>query len=131
MHAALLVAVSAVLLLGSCAGAPMVTRPGSGAVVHVVAFWLDPDTSAAAREAMTAIYLERVPREVPGVEAVWLGPARPSDRDVVDDSFSLMTIVRFSNGDAEIGWQTHAVHDALRASFADHLQRVVVYDFIE
>ncbi len=118
-------------LLSACASVPHVTAPGAGALVHVVAFWIKPSAPPELGTRMVEFYTRRLHGSVPGVEVVWIGKARPSGRDVVDDSFSLMSIVRFADGAAEADWQTHPVHEELRTLMGEHLERVVVYDFVE
>lgn len=117
--------------LAGCAAPGPNTQAGSGKLVHVVAFWLKPSAPKDLVARMRDFYLARVVREVPGVESAWIGLPQPSDRSVVDDSFSCMSIVRFASAAAEVGWQTHPVHDELRKLFEPHLDRVVVYDFVE
>lgn len=119
------------LVLAGCATPAAHTRPGSGALVHVVAFWLEPDAPADMTARMRDFYLARVVRNVPGVQAAWIGTPRRSDRDVVDDSFSCMSVVRFASAADEARWQAHPVHDELKRMFEPHLRRVVVYDFVE
>ena len=117
--------------VAGCVAPAAHSTPGSGRLVHAVAFWLKPDAPADLVARMRTFYLNRVTCEVAGVENVWLGKPQASERSVVDASFSCMSIVRFANAAAEAGWQTHPVHDELKKLFEPHLIRVVVYDFIE
>jgi len=121
---------AAVALLG-CAAAPAHTVPGSGRLVHAVAFWLKPDAPADVVDRMRAFYLERVTTGVPGVASVWVGRPRPATRSVVDASFACKSVVRFESAAAEAGWQSHPVHAEFKQRFEPHLERVVVYDFVE
>jgi hypothetical protein len=117
--------------LAACAASDLESRAASKKLVHVVAFWLKPNAPKDLPAQMRAFYATRVAREVPGVENVFVGTAHASDRDVVDDSFSCMSVVRFASAAAEAAWQTHPVHDELRQLFGAHLDRVVVYDFVQ
>lgn len=117
--------------LSACASAPAVTTPGTGSLLHVVALWIKDTAPDDLRARIVEFYTRRLHGSVPGVEVVWIGAARPSDRDVVDDSFSLMSIVRFADSAAEVGWQSHPVHEELRALFGTHLAKVTVYDVVE
>ena len=117
--------------LAGCAAPSPHAVVGSGKLIHVVAFWLKPGAPADLVTRMRDFYVTRVAREVAGVENVWVGRPQPSDRSVVDASFSCMSIVRFAGAAAEVGWQTHPVHDELKKLFEAHLERVVVYDFVE
>lgn len=106
-------------------------KPDGERLVHVVAFWLKPDAPADAVARMHAFYRTRVVTEVDGVESAWMGKPRPSERSVVDASFSCMSVLRFASASAELAWQTHPVHDAFKAMCEPWLARVVVYDFLE
>lgn len=107
------------------------TSKGSKKLVHVVAFWFKAAAPADLADQVTTFYLSRVQGAVPGVEAVWVGPPQPSGRGVVDSSYSLMSVIRFSSSAAEQGWQTHPVHDDLKKLFEPYLEKVIVYDFVE
>lgn len=115
----------------ACSTTTAITSPGSAKLVHVVAFWFKATAPADLARTVSAFYVERVQRGVPGVEAVWVGKPQPSGRGVVDSSYSLMSVVRFASSQAEVAWQTHPVHDDLRKLFEPHLEKVVVYDFVE
>jgi hypothetical protein len=132
MRALSLLAALAILLVVPCACSTMAAgAPGSGKLVHVVAFWFKPSAPKDLAATVSNFYRTRVQGRMPGVEAVWVGPPQPSDRDVVDDSFSLMSVVRFTDHAAEVAWQTHPIHDELRRLFEPHLAKVTVYDFVE
>lgn len=118
-------------LLSACASVPTVTSPGAGSLTHVVALWIKDTAPADLRTRIVEFYTHRLHGSVPGIEVVWIGSARPSTRDVVDDTFSLMSIVRFADSAAEVGWQSHPVHEELRTLFGTHLAKVTVYDFVE
>lgn len=125
------VALTLALALMGCAATTAHTVGGSGKLVHVVAFWLKPDAPADAVERMRSFYLQRVAAAVPGVESVWIGRPRPSDRSVVDASFTCMSIVRFRDAAAEGVWQGHPVHTEFKRQFEPYFERVTVYDVLE
>ncbi|MEZ5964194.1 MAG: Dabb family protein [Planctomycetota bacterium] len=119
------------LALSSCAVIGSHTVAGSGKLVHVVVFWLKSDSPADVVERMRTFYLTRVAGHVVGVESVWFGKPRPSERSVVDDSFACTSIVRFRDAAAEAGWQRDPVHDEFKRQFEAHFERVQVYDLVE
>lgn len=113
------------LLLPACVS--MTASMPSGRVAHTVYFWLKPGTDTATRDAMI-VYYQREITKAPGVVAVIAGVPRASDRDVVDDSFTVGTTVVFESSAAEVAWQTEPIHDELKRLFFPVLDRVVVYD---
>ncbi len=117
--------VAFLLLLTACSVASPVEEPGR--VAHTVFFWLKSDAPAGTTDAMVAFYRSEVAR-APGVVAVTAGVPRPSERDVVDDSFTVGTTVVFASSEAEVAWQTEPIHDRLKERFFAHVERVAVYD---
>ena len=111
--------------LTACASTPR--TEAAGRVAHTVFFWLRSDAPAPTRDAMIRYYQHEVLR-APGVASVFAGEARPSDRDVVDDSFSVGTTIVFESSAAEVAWQTEPIHDELKRLFFPLVERVVVYD---
>lgn len=114
-----------VTALAGCRAAPTVAPDGQ--LAHTVFFWLKPEAPAGTAQAMLSFYRTEVPT-VPGVVAVLAGPPRPSERDVVDDSFAFGVTTVFADTEAEIAWQPHPVHERLIARFGPWLARVLVYD---
>jgi hypothetical protein len=117
----------ATLLLGACSALPHTSEPGDGSRLHVVLFWLRPDMPAAERDAM--------PRElaakaalIPGLDAVWSSRPAGTPRDVVDNSFDLMLVMRFRDAAAAKAWDDDPIHLALVERFRPHFAKVVVYD---
>ena len=98
-----------------------------GHLAHTVYFWLKADADPALPDAMVRYYQHEVVR-APGVVSVFAGVARPSDRDVVDDSFSVGTTVVFASSAAEVACQTEPIHDELKRRFLPSVDHVVVYD---
>ncbi|MBI5851225.1 MAG: Dabb family protein [Planctomycetes bacterium] len=113
------------LLLPACGVVAPVEEPGR--VAHTVFFWLKPDAPAGTANEMVAYYRSEV-AHAPGVVSVTAGVPRPSERDVVDDSFTVGTTVVFASSDAELAWQTEPIHDRMKERFFAHVERVAVYD---
>lgn len=124
-HRAGLLSLLLALVSTACSAAPGVEAPGR--VAHTVFFWLKADAPPGTADAMIAFYRTEVPK-APGVVAVTAGVPRPSERDVVDDSFHVGTTLTFASNEAEIAWQTEPIHDAMKARFFAHVERVTVYD---
>jgi len=115
------------LLMLSCGCATTVTVAPEGRVAHTVYFWLKADAPPGTADAMVDYYRRVVPTAA-GIESVVVGVPRPSDRDVVDDSFSVGATTVFVSSAAEVAWQTDPIHDELRRRFLDFVDRIVVYD---
>ncbi len=115
------------LLLAACSSLPSTSLPDDGSRLHVVLFWLKPDMPAAEREAMPRELVAKATR-IPGLEAVWNGRPAGTPRDVVDNSYDLMLVMRFRDAAAAKAWDTDPVHLELVARFKPHFAKVVVYD---
>lgn len=100
-----------------------------GPVVHSVYFWLRKDLVAGEIEAFKG-GLESL-RGIDGVEALYHGPPVPSDRDVVDDSFSLALTVVFQDKAALAAYSPDPVHQAFVQKFSGYWTRVQVYDHLQ
>lgn len=105
----------------------LVSQPQSGHVSHTVLFWFKPDQADAMAAAVHAFYLEWVPG-VAGVEQLFVGRPLGTAREVVDNSYHLMSFTRFRDRDAADAWQRDPVHDKLRTLLGPGLDRVQVYD---
>ena len=121
----------AVALLAACVTpAARAFEPGGGRVMHTVVFWLSADAPAGTADELRALYRERVP-QVPGVVSVFVAPPRPSERSVVDDSFTLAASTLFVDSAAEQAWQSHPIHAELKSRFDRYIENVAIYDAIE
>lgn len=127
---AVMAALALAVLASACGGPPRWPQPGSGALLHVVLLWYRADMPPAERDALVALYVERV-RSVPGVDAVWLGRPAGTPRDVVDNTYDQLVLMRFCDAAAAAAWQTHPVHEELLQRFGRHFARVLVYDAAE
>jgi len=97
--------------------------------MHAVVFWLKPSAPTDTVEVMSDFYRNRI-SGVDGVEHAFVGPPAGTDREVVDGSYRLMSVLVFSSEDAAAAWQSDPVHDEFRSRFEAHFERVVVYDSI-
>lgn len=117
------------VLLAACSSSarPSTMQPGSGSRLHVVLFWLKPDTPASERAAIP-VEMEAKAALVPGLEACWTSIPAGTPRDVVDNSYDLMLVMRFRDAAAAKGWDDDPIHLALVERFRPWFAKVVVYD---
>ena len=108
-------------------GAALAQTPLPGRVfVHHVYFWLKSPGDAQAREALIAGLqtLAAVP------EVLWshIGVPAESERDVVDDSYSVSWLVFLADKAAEDRYQVDPIHLKFVEDCSALWERVVVYD---
>lgn len=99
----------------------------AGQLAHTVFFWFKAEAPADTAARLLTFYRDEVPA-LPGVLAVLPGVPFPSDRPVVDDSFSFGVTTVFVDAAAERTWQDHPVHQRMIAAFEPHFQKVLVFD---
>lgn len=97
--------------------------------VHSVYFWLRDDLSAEERDrflrgvnSLTAI---------PSVRYGWVGRPAPTDRPVIDRSYSYALTAVFDDEAAQEAYQVDPVHDDFRDECGDLWSRVLIYDSLE
>ena len=112
-------------LLSAACAAP--SAAPAGQLTHTVFFWLRPEAPPDTAARLLAFYRDEVPA-LPGVLAVYPGVPFPSDRPVVDDSFSFGVTTVFADAAAERTWQDHPVHQRMIAAFEPHFAKVMVFD---
>ncbi len=117
---------AAALSLASCA--PTLAPPAArGTVDHVVLMWQKRPGNAADRQEIIAA-CDKL-RVIPGAIFLDTGTALPSDRPVVDDSFDVALLVRFTSADAMKSYLTDPRHVAqLNAVLKPKTSRILVYD---
>src|SRR5687767_7612505 len=111
------------LLLVGCAPGE-VRQP----VQHIVLVWLKPGTSPEVYEQI--VTGSKGLSMIGEIRDLRVGKAIPSDRPIVDDSFSLGIYMRFDSVTDMNAYLTNPRH----VQFVDtlvkpHLQKLVVYDF--
>ena len=122
-----LVAPFLLALLPACAGIPTTSQPGDGSRLHVVLFWLKPETPASERAAIP-VEMAAKAKLVPGLDACWCGAPAGTPRQVVDNSYDLMLVMRFRDAAAAKAWDDDPIHLELVKRFSPHFAKVVVYD---
>jgi hypothetical protein len=101
-----------------------------GGFVHSVFFWLRPDLTAEQRDA----FVQGL-QELRGIETVqhgWIGVPAPTDRPIIDRSYSYALTVVFADEAAHEAYQVHPDHDRFREQFGEgYWTRVQIYDSVE
>jgi antibiotic biosynthesis monooxygenase (ABM) superfamily enzyme len=111
------------LLVAGCA--PMNARPS---VHHVVLVWLKADTAPEVRERI--IEGSGDLKAIPGIRELQVGKAIPSERPIVDDSFSFGIMMRFDSVADMNAYLTDPKHvEFVDKQVRPYLEKLVVYDF--
>lgn len=94
---------------------------------HVVLFWLKPDLTAAQRtEFETRL---RALGTIPGVVAFHVGAVAPTDRPVIDRTYSFGLNLIFPDMAAHDAYQVHPTHLAFVENCKPFWTKVLIYDF--
>lgn len=97
--------------------------------VHNVYFWLRDDLTSEEREAFL-LGVESL-KTIESVRHGYSGLPAPTDRPVIDRSYSYGLTVIFDDQDAHDRYQEHPVHDRFREECATYWSKVLIYDFVE
>ncbi len=104
-------------------------RYGPGMLSHVVIFWFRKGTSPEAVAAFRDCAISNLTR-IPGVLHLNCGAPIPSERDVVDRSYSVALSMMFASRTELDTYQVHPVHvEFVKKCVRPHVERLVVYDF--
>ena len=97
-------------------------------ITHVVVFWVKPEVQDG-REQLFAAAREHLPR-IPGVQNLRYGASIPSERPVVDTSYTMAISMDFASQADLDTYQQHPEHLAFIAKVVKPLvERVLLYDF--
>jgi hypothetical protein len=121
----ILAAAGAAVAAGSAGAAQAGTVPDR-VFLHHVYFWLKTPDDPAARDALIAGL--RTLATVPDIAWSHIGTPAPSDRDVVDDSYSVSWLAFFADKDAEDRYQVHPTHLKFVEECSHLWNKVIVYD---
>lgn len=98
-------------------------------LVHVVHFWLKPDTSAA--ELADFVAGVKALGHIAQVKQLHVGiAANTEQRDVVDNSFTVSEILFFDDEVAQKQYQDHALHQQFIETYSHLWEKVVVQDSV-
>lgn len=98
------------------------------ATIHHVFFWLKNPGDGTARKRFEEGLNMLI--TIPEIKMSHVGRALPSDRDVVDDSFTYSYLAVFENPEDQDRYQTHPVHLKFIDEYGDLWERVQVYDAV-
>ena len=128
-NATLILAAVTALVLSSCTTCPFgcKTTP-KGKVEHVVLVWLKRPGNAADRATLIAT-AKKFQAEIKQIQHLSVGPAVPSDRPIVDDSFDIGLVMRFASKADLDAYEKHPVHvKAVKEVLAPIAKKLLVYD---
>ncbi|HKP95174.1 MAG TPA: Dabb family protein [Fibrobacteria bacterium] len=94
--------------------------------IHSVYFWLKPGLSP--ENVKTFETLSNAMAGIPGVGHLWVGKPAPTDRPVIDRSYSYALTVVFKDMAAHDAYQKHPIHDTFRNTCGDFWSQVKIYD---
>ena len=94
---------------------------------HAVYFWLKNPQSREDRDRLAAGL--KALSEIDVVREIHIGvPADTGDRDVVDSSFAVSSLVLFDTEEDEAIYQDHPLHQRFIDEYGALWSKVVVYD---
>lgn len=96
--------------------------------VHAVYFWLREDLSRAEGERFVAGL--RSLRGIDGVVQGYIGVPAPTDRPVIDRTYSWSLVLVFANEADHDAYQTDPVHDKFRVECSPFWTIVRIYDSV-
>ena len=95
-------------------------------LVHSVFFWLKSDVTPD--QVKTFETLSNAMAKIPGVIHLWVGKPAPTDRPVIDRSYSYGLTVVLKDMAAHDVYQEHPIHDAFRNTCGSFWTQVKIYD---
>mgnify|MGYP001614356474 CR=1 FL=1 len=89
-------------------------------------FWLKDDLSPA----QTAAFIAGVTAltTIDTVQHALVGVPAPTDRPIIDRSYSYGLVVAFKDMEAHDAYQVHAIHDTFRETCGSFWSQVKIYD---
>src|SRR5919202_1913388 len=96
--------------------------------IHSVYFWEKHDLTAAERAEW-----EKALRSLLTIDTVrhgWIGTPAPTDRPVIDRTYSYALTLAFDDEKGHDVYQEHPVHDVFRETCARFWREVVIYDSV-
>lgn len=95
--------------------------------MHVVFFWLKEPENPTAKEKFER-ELKTLAENVEVIKSAHIGTPAPTDRPVIDGTYSYSLILGFENKADEEIYQKHPVHLKFIENASDLWDKVVVYD---
>jgi hypothetical protein len=97
--------------------------------VHAVYFWLRPDLTPAQREQFDAGV--RSLGTIESVKNYYIGVPAPTDRPVIDRTYSKAAVLVFADEAAHDAYQVHPAHERFRVECSPLWTRVLIYDSVD
>jgi len=97
--------------------------------IHSVYFWLADGLTEAQREQFVS--QARALTRIETVRYGWLGRPAPTDRPVIDRSYSYALTVVFDDQAGHDAYQDHPVHDRFRNECSSFWTRVLIYESVD
>lgn len=94
---------------------------------HIVVIWLNDSPGGLEKVWAAAEKL----RDIPVVQQLSIGTPSPSDRPVVDGSYSIALNILLKDKAAEQEYQIHPLHKDFVAILGPFRQKIVIYDFAD
>jgi hypothetical protein len=96
--------------------------------IHSVYFWLRDDLS----EEQLSQFVQKASAltKIESVRHGWLGVPAPTDRPIIDRSYSYALTVVFDDEAGQDLYQDHPVHDRFRDECGSFWTRVLIYDSV-
>lgn len=115
-------------LIAASSCAPQEASALENKFIHHVFFWLKQPVSEENRKKF-----ENALRELVTIETIiesHIGVPAPTDRDVIDTSYSYSLLATYKNKEDQDIYQTHPKHLKFIADCQDLWEKVVVYDSV-
>jgi hypothetical protein len=94
--------------------------------VHAVYFWLKPGLDAGSLERFAAGLSSLL--SIPAVRHGWVGTPAATDRPIIERSYSYALTLVLDDLAGHDEYQVHPLHERFVEEFADHWEKVVIYD---
>ena len=96
--------------------------------VHAVYFWLKDNLSASEKDAFQLGVKSLT--TIKSVRQAYTGVPAPTDRAVIDRTYSFALVAVFANQRDHDAYQTDPIHDRFRTECGDFWTKVVIYDSV-
>jgi len=96
--------------------------------IHAVYFWLRPDLTPAQRAQFAAGVRSLVAIE--SVQQGYIGVPAPTDRPVIERSYSQSLVLVFADQAAHDAYQAHPVHEQFREECGGFWTSVRIFDSV-
>ncbi len=99
-------------------------------LTHIVLCWMD---STVSEESVDSLIIEtKKLDEIPGVETLTVGRPVPSERPIVDDSFSFGITMTFASEETMNAYLSDERHTSFVGThIKPRLAKLIVYDIVE